>query len=42
MNGQFDLHIMTQPYSEVYCGYISGFTSITIIAVESGIQLVPL
>ena len=21
MNGQFDLHIITQPHSEVYCGY---------------------
>ena len=21
MNGRFDLHIITQPHSEVYCGY---------------------
>ena len=21
MNGRFDLHILTQPHSEVYCGY---------------------
>ena len=21
MNGQFDLHIITHPHSEVYCGY---------------------
>ena len=24
MNDRFDLHIITQPHSEVYCGYFRG------------------
>ena len=26
MNGRFDLHIITQPQSEVYCGYFPPFS----------------